>query len=381
MSETITPKICQSCGMPLAATEHFGTNSSGSPNPDYCCFCYQSGHFTHNLSMEETIESNISYMDGAEKIDGRALTRDEAALKMHIQLPMLKRWQAHEVTHQEYFKAINRAVDYINVHLNEPINLNDLSKVAHISGFHFHRIFKAMLGESPGEYIQRLRLEKAVFRLQTTTLTLTEIAEQTGYQSPHALSKAFKKHFGLSPSVYRVQPSDLSVPVETPAFIRIEPEIREVKTKHILTVKVVNPYIKVDAFTHAWKKLIRFAEVSGIPGDGYEYLTLSRDISTITHPDHCRIYACITAKPGLKSKGEFGQQTIDSGLYAVFTYKGAYKELEQVYCYIYRNWIPNSEYELRDISFFEKYLNSPDAVEQDDLLTEVYIPVARMIKE
>ncbi len=380
MGGAASERTCQSCGMPLAATEHFGTNSNGSPSEDYCCFCFRDGHFTHNLGLEEMIGNNISYMDGTEKIDGRTLTKDEAALRMHLQLPTLRRWHTHEVTHQEYFKSINLAVDYINCHLNEPINLCNLSEVAHLSSYHFHRIFKAMLGESPGEYIQRLRLEKTVFRLQTTRLTLTEIAEQTGYQSPHALSKAFKKRFGMPPSVYREQPSDLSAPVEAIAFLRIEPEIREVNTKHVLTVKVVNPYVEADAFTHAWQKLIRFAGVSGIPGDGPEYLTLSRDTSTITHPDHCRIYACITAAPDLKPKGEFGRQTIDSGLYAVFTYQGAYQGLEQVYCYIYRNWIPNSVYELRDITFFERYLNSPDTVDQDELLTEVHIPVVRMLK-
>ena len=370
----ITETICQSCGMPMSATEHFGTNSNGSPNTDYCCFCFQNGNFTHNLSMEETIMNSVSFLD-SEKVDGRTLTKEEAALKMHIHFPTLKRWSAHEVTHQEYFKAINRAVDFINDHLNEAVNLFDLASVVNISSFHFHRIFKAMLGESPGEYIQRLRLEKAAFKLQTTRQTILEIAEQTGYQSPHALSKAFKKRFGVSPSAFRTQSSDLTVPVETPAFIRIEPEIREIKSKQVFTVRVVNPFVNPGAFVHAWKKLIRFAGINGIPDDEHEYFTLSRDISTITQPNLYRSYACVTAYPGIKPKGEFGKQTIDGGLYAVFRYKGAYKNLERLYCSIYRNWIPNSEYELRDNAFFERFLNSPDVVEQDDLLTEVYIPV------
>ena len=376
MSET-TVKICQSCSMPMTVAEHFGTNNNGSPSTDYCCFCFQNGNFTHNLSMEESIVNSVSFY-GSEKIDGRTLTKDEVALKMHIQFPTLKRWNTHEVTHREYFRAINRAVDFINEHLNKSINLYDLANIANISGFHFHRIFKALMSESPGEYIQRLRLEKAVFKLQTTQQTILEIAEQTGYQSSHALSKAFKKRFGIAPSVYRVQSSHLSVSIETPAFIRIEPEIREIKPKQVITVRVVNPFVNTDAFTHAWKKLIHFAGVNGIPDNENEYITLSRDISTITQPNLYRSYVCVTANPDIKSKGEFGKQTIDGGLYAVFTYKGAYKNLERLYCFIYRNWIPNSKYELRDIAFFEKFLNSPDVVQQDNLLTEIYIPVTRL---
>ena len=370
-------KICQSCSMPMTASEHFGTNSNGSPSMDYCCFCFQNGNFTHHLSMEETIVNSVSFL-GSEKIDGRTLTKEEAALKMHTLFPTLKRWNTHEVTHQAYFKAINRAIDFINDHLNEPVNLYDLANIAHISGFHFHRIFKALMSESPGEYIQRLRLEKAVFKLQTTRQTVLEIAEQTGYQSSHALSKAFKKRFGISPSVYRAQSSHLSVPVETHAFIRIEPEIREIKPKQVVTIRVVNPFVNSDAFVHAWKKLIHFAGLNGIPDNEHEYITLSRDMSTITQPNLYRTYACVTVNSDVKPKGEFGKQTIDGGLYAVFTYKGAYRNLERLYCFIYRNWIPNSTYELRDIAFFEKFLNSPDVVKQDDLLTEVYIPVARL---
>jgi len=370
-------KICQSCSMPMTASEHFGTNSNGSSNADYCCFCFQNGNFTHSMSMEETIANSVSFL-GSEKVDGRTLTKEEAALKMHVRFPTLKRWNTHEVTHREYFKAINRAVDFINEHLNEPVNLYDLADVAHISGFHFHRIFKAMLGESPGEYIQRLRLEKAAFKLQTTQQTILEIAEQTGYQTSQALSKAFKKRFDVSPSVFRTQSAHLSVPIEIPVFIRIEPEIREIKAKQVITLRVVNPFVNTGAFVHAWKKLIRFAGVSGIPDDEHEYITLSRDILTITQPNLYRSYACVTANPKIKPQGEFGKQTIDGGLYAVFTYKGAYTNLDRLYCYIYRNWIPNSKYELRDIAFFEKFLNSPDTVSQDDLLTEVYIPIKRI---
>ncbi len=375
MHEVTAEKTCQSCGMPMAATEHFGTNSNGSPTPDYCCFCYQNGGFTQNFSMEEMIEHNLQYLNEFNIDLEKQFSVEEARAEMKAILPQLKRWHAHETTHQEYFRAINKAVDYINEHLDSVINLNDLAEVAHISGFHFHRIFKSFIGESPGEYIQRLRLEKAIFCLQTTRQTLTEIAEQTGYQSPHALSKAFKKRFGLCPSLYRAQPSDLTIPIKPIAFITIEPDIREIGSKQVIAVRVVNPYKQTDAFVHAWQKLIRFAGISGLPGDGHEYLTLSRDVSTITHPDRCRKYACITTKPGIQSRGEFGCQTIEGGLYAVFTYKGAYKSLEGLYCYIYRNWIPRSQYELRNVSFFECYLNSPDTVPQEELLTEVYIPV------
>ena len=329
MEQTKLETICQSCGMPMVATEHFGTKSDNSPSADYCCYCFQSGHFTHDMSMEDAIESNVSYMDGSEKIDGRTLTKSEAALRMHVQLPSLKRWSAHESIHKEYFKAINRAVDYINEHLNQPVNLYDLANIVNISEFHFHRIFKALVGESPGEYIQRLRLEKAIFKLQTTKLTLTEIAEQIGYQSPHALSKAFKKRFGTSPSVFRAQPSDLSFPINEPEFLLIEPEIKEINPKKVMTFQIANPFENKDAFVHGWRKLVQFMNVTGIPDATHEYISLSRDVSTITESSKCRTYVCISSNPNIKPEGEFGQQIIAGGLYAVFTYREHTKTLSQ----------------------------------------------------
>lgn len=367
--------ICQSCGMPMLATEHFGTNNDNSPSEDYCCFCFQDGQFTHHRDLNETIENSITYMDGSEKIDNRTLTKREAALKMHIQLPNLKRWQAHENTHQEYFKSINRVVDYINEHLNESINLYDLAEIANISNFHFHRIFKVFMDESPGSYIQRLRLEKAIFKLQTTKSTIAEIAEQTGYQSPHALSKAFKKRFGISPSIFRLKPCNLSISVDDSILFPIEPSIKNIEPKEVISFQVSNPFQNRNAFVDAWKKLIKFMNVKGIPDETYEYLSLSMDISTITQPEKCRNYVCVTNKFNVKPIGKFAKQTIAGGLYAVFTYNGSYKNLESVYCFIYRSWILNSQYELRDIAFFEKYLNTPDLVPQEELLTEIYIPI------
>lgn len=107
------------------------------------------------------------------------------------------------ITNSEYNKSINLAVDYINQHLHESIDLITIAKIANISEYHFHRIFKAYIGETIGAYTSRLRLEKAAQKLQTTRQTLTEIAEKTGYQSQYSLSKAFKNHFGISPTAFR----------------------------------------------------------------------------------------------------------------------------------------------------------------------------------
>lgn len=305
--------------MPMAAAEHFGTNGNGSPSKDYCCFCYQHGAFTDSFSLDEFIDDQLRQYGGVEKEEGCTVTNDEQALRSMLQLTQLKRWaSAHQTTHQAYYQSVNRAVELIHSRLTEAISLADLARVANSSEFHFHRIFTAIMGERPGDYIRRLRLERAAFLLQTTPLPLAELAERTGYQSPHALSKAFKKRFDITPSAFRAQPTQLAAPISKPVEnLHLSPEIREVAPKEVLYLRVVDPFGSPDAFAQAWRKLLRFANASGKPDDSWEYLCLTRDNSTITRPEHYRVYACMASPRLPKPSGLFGRQTIDGGLYAV----------------------------------------------------------------
>lgn len=377
-TEYTANSICQSCGMPMAAVEHFGTNKDSSTNSDYCCFCYQNGNYTDVLDFDDFLEENLKFHTGTGG-NGFKPTKDEISIKERVKLSVLKRWNIHQKTHLEYYKAIDRVVNYINDHLSANIILSDLACIANISEFHFHRIFRAVINESPGDYIQRLRLEKTAFKLQTTQSTLEQIAEETGYQSPQALSKAFKKRYGISPSVYRKRPDDLTSPMEEPIpDMYIVPQIKEVAPKEVLCLRVTNPFKSSDAFLKAWDKLTSQIGINIIPNDDCEFFCLSRDISTITHPENYRVYVCINTQKDIKPKGKPGKQIIGKGLYAVFTYKGSYKNLRDIYCNIYRYWIPKSDYELRDNISFEKYLNSPLLVDSDELLTEIYIPVNKI---
>ena len=362
--------------MPMVAADHFGTNNDNSPSEDYCCFCYREGGFTDNGTMDDKVKENLHYHDENEYHNGRRYTINEAELYLRVMLPTLKRWESHKHTHLEYYQSVNRVLEYINEHLAESINLSDMAKVALISDYHFHRIFKAIIRESPGDYIQRLRLEKAAFKLQTTEQSLTEIAEQTGYQSPQALSKAFKKRYEVSPISFRKHPAILNVSVEPIIDIPMNPEIRKIPEKEVIYRQIVNPFNGMGAYIKAWDQLIRFVGTDGIPNGENEYISLSRDVFSITQPELFRMYACITTNKTIKPSGKFGVQKVEGGRYAVFTYKGSYKELDNVYCNIYRYWIPQSEYTLRDNISFEKYLNTPNEVKEEELITEIYIPIA-----
>lgn len=373
------PVVCQSCGMPMIASEHFGTNVDLSINRKYCCFCYERGNYTKNISLIEYAEYLAKRNRGAflQTNYCHTLSLEEIALIEVVRLQQLDRWKLYTPC-QEHYKAIYTAMEYIDKNLSQTINIQELAKVCHISEFHFRRIFKSILNESPLEYVQRLRIEKAAFLLKTTPCTLSEISEKVGYQSIHSLSKIFKQTYGVSPVHFKEHPVSFKIRKKNPIInLNLTPSIVSLSAKDVICVRVENPFSQKEAFKNAWNKILAFTQTDGIPNDENEYVSLILDVSPLTLPEKYRVYACVYNGDinKIKAHSIFTRKTINGGLYAVFTHKGSHQDLNYIYCNIYRYWLPNSDYQLRDIFHFEKYLNSPDKCQEEDLITEIYIPI------
>ena len=104
---------------------------------------------------------------------------------------------------QDYRDCVEDVMKYIRSHLSEPLDRQTLAAVAGFSVPHFHRVFTAHVGESAMSYIRRIRLEGAARKLRMGAVDITELARAAGYDSHASFSKAFKQHFGLSPSEFR----------------------------------------------------------------------------------------------------------------------------------------------------------------------------------
>jgi len=101
---------------------------------------------------------------------------------------------------ETYNERIHQVVDYISEHLSDELTLEDLASVACFSSFHFHRIFTFTTGETPHDFIERLRLEKAANKLCTMpNKSVSDIAAECGYNSISSFSRAFKKYHKISP--------------------------------------------------------------------------------------------------------------------------------------------------------------------------------------
>ena len=350
--------------MPLHQLNEFGTDKKGFRIKDYCEYCYKNGQFTSDSTIDEMIELCAKYMTD--------IPQNEAIEHLRRKLPTLKRWAQKENTQKEYHKSINKVLDYINEHLNEKPDLSTLSQIAHVSPFHFHRIFKAIIGENLGEYVQRLRLEYVAGRLKTTDLSLNVLAEKTGYNSEQSLSKAFKKYFGTPPSIYKLASADTTD--YNP--LQLSPLICKIEPKNIIYIRVIAPYGTQKVYDKAWGKLNQFATDNNLLKTSNEWLGISFDAPSTTQSNKCRFYACLTIDKPINPRGKIGCKNIKGGLYAIFTHKGSYSGLNEYYKNIWFGWLPSANYRLRQATFFEKYINNPDKVKAEDIITEIYIPVS-----
>ena len=104
---------------------------------------------------------------------------------------------------QGYLERISEVQRYIREHMDQPLHRDVLAVVAGFSIPHFHRIFTDHVGESAASYVRRLRMVRAGRKLRMGAVDITEVALAAGYDTHAAFSKAFKQHFGLSPSEFR----------------------------------------------------------------------------------------------------------------------------------------------------------------------------------
>jgi AraC family transcriptional regulator len=102
-----------------------------------------------------------------------------------------------------YAESVQRAIDYIEEHLDEELDLSSIAEGAYISVAQLYRVFYALVGHPVKDYIRKRRMSVAAIHLRNSNRTIEELAWDSGFQSYHSFAKVFKKIVGLTPAVYR----------------------------------------------------------------------------------------------------------------------------------------------------------------------------------
>ena len=128
-----------------------------------------------------------------------AMLASQHALKREVStLPAVR-----ESTREELWRRVNRARDYLHARLAAPISLSEVAAVACLSPFHLLRVFQSAFGQTPHQYLNHCRIERAKFLLEKTTIPVTAICLECGFTSLGSFSALFHKYCGFSPRAWR----------------------------------------------------------------------------------------------------------------------------------------------------------------------------------
>ena len=285
---------------------------------------------------------------------------------------------------QFHRSQIGRAQRYIRLHLDEPLTLLNIAREAGSSSYHFARLFLAYTGETPFDFLRRIRLATALRMLQEDLEgPITEIALGVGYETPSAFNKVFKKTLALSPSEFRNLGKEkqmtlvylLSKPrIQKEIEMNLTPnfEIVSRPTTHYLFLERRGPFAEVAPPT--WNEFFLLLDGQVEQNAIVEHMGLSGMDRKATGEDAMIYQAGITLRraPGRPIKG-LQYRKIESGKYARFVLIGPYAHIWAAFDYIFKT-LAGKGVKLREEFCIENYLNDPKVTPEDELKTELLVP-------
>jgi len=279
-----------------------------------------------------------------------------------------------------YQARIDQTVTFINQHLDLTLDLKQVAQVSHYSPYHFHRIFTAVVGETPQDFVNRVRLEKAANMLQKSpALTITDIALTCGFSSSATFARSFKKHFGLTASEYaragRSEPVLVSGDRPTELTqLALDIRVRLMPRLHLAYIANMKGYSLVE-ICRAWERLCRWAAAHDLMTTDTKMVGLSLDDPLITPKNKCRYYACLTVPDELTRDPRVGFLDIPANKCAVYRLICSAEQIEWAYRAFYRDWLPDSGFQPADYPCYELYHETPETNVEGKFVLEICIPV------
>ncbi|MFT3711026.1 MAG: AraC family transcriptional regulator [Archangium sp.] len=278
-------------------------------------------------------------------------------------------------------RHVERALRFIAENLERPLTLHELARAAHLSDFHFHRVFHAEVGESPGHFITRRRLELAALRLAyEPERSVTDIALSSGYSSSSNFTKAFTGYFGCSPTdartarsagselgkltarygknfdpreLYTLAPaSDRSVEARRwNERVRFE----TIDERPLAALSCPDGY-DLEAVAETWTRMLALSKQLGLWSDGADAWGAPRDSPHLTAASLIRYDACLPCLAETSLPDPLFHTTMLAGRYAVFSWEGPALQVGDAHRSIYSCWFPQSAYVPEDYEPLDHYV-------------------------
>jgi AraC family transcriptional regulator len=279
----------------------------------------------------------------------------------------------------DYVDRVNRAVDYITRNLAQPLRLEDVAREACFSSYHFHRIFRGLMGETLAAFVKRVRLERSVYLLshRNGATTLTDIALACGFSSSSDFSRSFRAAYGVPPRQFDVDrfrrsrrdvmQATLTAPGDGHTLDRLpagtNPDgftvtLRNLAARRVAYIRVHRPY-EGDHVVQALARLLVWAEAHGL-ADG-QWLGYQWDDPEIVPLDKCRYDVGLEVPATTLADSEVSVADFAPCLAAEVEIAGTIDLELRALDWLYLTWLPNSGYAPAHQPGFEAWNGRPFA--------------------
>ena len=302
-------------------------------------------------------------------------------------------------TNEKYEQAMLSTLIHIQTHLEGDLSLDLLAERVGFSAYHFHRIFHEILGEPVKEYVRRLRVERAAYRLKTSEETILKIALDAGFKTHESFTRAFQRQFGITPNQFRsnflqashtrkkqIQPkyiSEFGVKNES-GLLPNRSTSKKVRLEHVRPIIVafvrhVGPYDKLldngSPMSLLWEELFAWGNANQLINADSLLIGMPQDDPSITPPEKQRFDVCVQIPEFRNPSGHIGCQTISAGTFGVGRHYGSFENLADTYRHIYDALVTAGKFRLRTATPFEVYSYSLIKGDIRIHFTDVFLPV------
>ncbi|WP_406241807.1 effector binding domain-containing protein [Tissierella carlieri] len=281
----------------------------------------------------------------------------------------------------EWIERLNSAISYIEEHLEDEVNYEQIAKIACCSTFHFQRMFSYIANVPLGEYIRRRRMTMAAVDLQNSNDKVIDIALRYGYNSPTAFNRAFQSVHGITPSQARVKGALIKAfpPISFKITIKgdVEMNYRIEQRDSFRIIGVAQPLYKeieknFEIVPQMWQRVAENGTVEKLVSMMNSEPMGVLGVSACNEEENWKYYIAVASDKPIDK--EFEEYIVPALTWAIFYGEGtmpySIQELEKR---IVTEWLPTSGYEYANGPDIEVYL-SPDP---QDAKFEVWIPVIK----
>ena len=282
--------------------------------------------------------------------------------------------------------GIDRVIAHLQACLRagDPLpDLEALAAIAHQSPFHFHRLYRALTGETPGRTVARLRLLQALTLLGQAESRVTEVALNVGYESPQALARACRQTLDATPSTLREDAGlrshwqqRLSLPAGDHADGTVPLQVT-VTTLEPFDVVALRTQGAFDDLDQAFGEIFTWAAEQGWAEQLQQLVSIARTDHRDAPAQEC-VFDCAMGfgRTPQALPAPLRTLTLGGGTYAVLRHVGSYAGLEAATDALLRDWLPESGHTLRDVELYYHYLDDPEDVPEAILRADICVPVA-----